>query len=51
MKGGGDAVTREPSLPRNPPPEKAAAADHEKVHQRTVTQTSAGRGDMRARAS
>jgi len=29
-------VTREPSLPDNPQPEEAAAADHQKIHQGTL---------------
>ena len=33
VEGGGDAVAREPGLARDPQPEQAAAADHEKVHQ------------------
>ena len=36
MAGGDDAVTREPSLPDNPQPEEAAAADHQKIHQGTL---------------
>jgi RimJ/RimL family protein N-acetyltransferase len=38
MEGGHDAVTCELSLARDPQPEKAAATDHEKVHQCTVMQ-------------
>jgi hypothetical protein len=38
VEGGDDAVTGELSLARDPQPEKAAAADHEKVHQGTVMQ-------------
>jgi hypothetical protein len=43
MEGGHDAVTCELSLARDPQPEKAAATDHEKVHQCTVMQ----RGDLK----
>ena len=46
MKGCYDVMTCELSLPRDSQPEKAAAADHEKVHQCKVVQS----GDRDAKA-